>query len=424
MVWNNLALALSGSGDHVQAAELFRRSLHLDPAQTEVWVSLASAALQAGLLEEAAGACDAAVARDPRHLEAWQVRAMILAAQDDFSGAAQAFYRVLGLGGETAALRANLGVMLFKDGRFRAAETELRAAATLDPDLGEVAEMVQLCGLVSGGLGGDMSQAVAASAHLGQDADRLLKTALLCLDAAGEASASARVALAWLALRPTNLEARHYADAATGCPTLRQPAALVTAHFDAQAATFDDQLVGRLAYQGPDQIADLLSAVMTPAAALQVLELGCGTGLCGAALRPFAAHLAGVDLSPRMLERAQSRGGYDDLRATDLLEALAQARGRWDLIVAADVLPYMGDLKPVWDRAALALKSGGLFAVSIERAASDTYVLRANGRYAHGPSYVSGLAHGSFEVILQVPATLRTEAGAPVAGEYLLMRKI
>ena len=214
----------------------------------------------------------------------------------------------------------------------------------------------------------------------------------------------------------------HLSAASAGRSTARAPAGYVTNLFDSVARQFENHLVRELEYQVPEALAKLVRPEIEANAC--VIDLGCGTGLVGVALAATGARITGVDLSPRMLERAQSRGGYDDLRATDLLEALAQARGRWDLIVAADVLPYMGDLKPVWDRAALALKSGGLFAVSIERAASDTYVLRANGRYAHGPSYVSGLAHGSFEVILQVPATLRTEAGAPVAGEYLLMRKI
>ncbi|WP_425536227.1 methyltransferase domain-containing protein, partial [Chromobacterium vaccinii] len=41
--------------------------------------------------------------------------------------------------------------------------------------------------------------------------------------------------------------------------------------------------------------------------------MGCGTGLAGEAVRPYASRLDGVDLSAGMLERASAKGIYDSL---------------------------------------------------------------------------------------------------------------
>ena len=44
-----------------------------------------------------------------------------------------------------------------------------------------------------------------------------------------------------------------------------------------------------------------------------MLDLGCGTGLGGAAFRPFVDRLVGVDLSPAMIAQAAAKGLYDRL---------------------------------------------------------------------------------------------------------------
>ena len=67
-------------------------------------------------------------------------------------------------------------------------------------------------------------------------------------------------------------------------------------------------MVDTLDYRGPERIAELVSAVMGDRRGLDILELGCGTGLCGIHLRPRAARLVGIDLSPEMVGlRARAR---------------------------------------------------------------------------------------------------------------------
>jgi tetratricopeptide (TPR) repeat protein len=58
----------------------------------------------------------------------------------------------------------------------------------------------------------------------------------------------------------------------------------------------------------------------------------------------FRAALTGVDLSPRMLEKAGALGAYDGLQQADVTEFLRASREQFDLVVAADVFIYAGVL--------------------------------------------------------------------------------
>ena len=107
----------------------------------------------------------------------------------------------------------------------------------------------------------------------------------------------------------------------------RAPDAYVETLFDDYADSFAQHLVGSLRYQGPERLVALLreqGATRFDAA----LDLGCGTGLCGALLRPLCGQLAGVDLSQRMVEQARASGHYDSLCHADVVEALDGAPQR------------------------------------------------------------------------------------------------
>jgi predicted TPR repeat methyltransferase len=153
-----------------------------------------------------------------------------------------------------------------------------------------------------------------------------------------------------------------------------------------------------------------------------VLDLGCGTGLSGLALRPFAARLEGLDLSPRMLEAARLRGVYDALHEADLLAFLPKRAGAFDLIAAADVLNYLGDLAPALAALRGALKPSGEALFSLE--AGEAEVALGEGlRFRHSPAHVARLAAAAgFAVARQEAATLRREKGAEVAGALFLLR--
>lgn len=194
------------------------------------------------------------------------------------------------------------------------------------------------------------------------------------------------------------------------------PAAYVAASFDAFAERFDHELRDRLFYKGPEQIVERMGRVLgEPVGSLDVCDAGCGTGLLGPLVRPFARTLVGVDLSARMLEIARTRNVYDELVEAELTGYLAGRAGAFDVVTAADVFVYIGDLGPVLLEMARAVRRGGGVFFSVERADGGTYELRANARYAHSKEYVRAAAAeaGLSEVSIE-EEVLRRERGLPV----------
>jgi predicted TPR repeat methyltransferase len=416
--WNHLALALVGLGRWEDAAAALRRSLELAPAQVDAWNSLANALLQLGRHAEAEAACVAALTLDAANVTAWQARAMASDAAGDFPGAAEAFARAVALEGPTAATCANLGAALLKCGRVEDAADALAAAVALDPAAGAYRDAKAVADLMMAATTGRALEPPPG------DVERTFKTALLLLDAGGRREAAGRVAEAWAAFSPGNVEALHLRDAVLARPVERQPPELVAQRFDEMAEAFDEHLVVRLGYEGPEHLRALIAPRIAVEGALDVLDIGCGTGLSGAVLKPLARRLVGVDLSAGMLAKAQARAVYDDLQRGDLLDALTQGAARWDLIVALDTFPYLGALEATFDAAAQALKPGGWFAFSTEAAGEGDYVLRGNGRYAHSRAYIARLAGARFAIEAQATAMLRREAGRALDGGYFLLRLV
>jgi predicted TPR repeat methyltransferase len=154
---------------------------------------------------------------------------------------------------------------------------------------------------------------------------------------------------------------------------------------------------------------------------LDVLDAGCGTGLCGPLVAPYARRLVGVDLSDGMLAHARDKQVYDELGAAELTAYLSGQTEAFDLIVSADTLVYFGALANVAEAAAGALRPGGLLAFTLEETTEGSsptagYCIRPHGRFNHSASYVERvLADAGFDTDIR-RGELRLESGLPVAG--------
>jgi len=192
------------------------------------------------------------------------------------------------------------------------------------------------------------------------------------------------------------------------------PPGYVKALFDGYADDFEAHLLGTLHYRGHEAV---VAAVRDAAPFDSVLDLGCGTGLCGPLLRPLARTLAGVDLSATMVERARARGVYDHVHEAEIVAHLAATAERHDAVVAADVLIYLGDLAPLFAGVARVLRPGGRFAFTVEAAEGPGIELRPSLRYAHGtPAVLATAALHGFALVSQAAVVLREEQRVPVDG--------
>ena len=188
--------------------------------------------------------------------------------------------------------------------------------------------------------------------------------------------------------------------------------------------TFDGRLVDDLKYQGPEKLAEVITAAIGPKSGLAVLELGCGSGLAGLKLRPFAASLAGLDLSPEMLELARKRGVYDRLEQAEITAWLEAGTGKFDLIASCDCLIYFGDLRRITAAAARCLRPGGVFVITLERGNRFPFHLSDTGRYEHHPDHVRDAATASGLTVLRLDeAFLRYEYTAEVIGLFAVLQR-
>jgi predicted TPR repeat methyltransferase len=190
--------------------------------------------------------------------------------------------------------------------------------------------------------------------------------------------------------------------------------------FDGYALTFDTALRTGLGYKAPELILDAVRAARPAMTFGAALDLGCGTGLGGAAFRPFCETLTGVDLSPAMVAQARTKNIYERLAEGEILEFLnaeAAAQSHYDLVIAADLFGYLDDLAPAFAATARVLAPGGLIAFSAETHDGDGVILRNTLRYAHSPTHVrEALAAAGLQLVGLNFAQARSEKGVPVPG--------
>lgn len=234
----------------------------------------------------------------------------------------------------------------------------------------------------------------------------------------------------YLDLEPGEPEALHML-AAMGVAEAPERASdgYVTTLFDRFAPDFDDQLTQELDYQAPTLIAETAKDHFPEADSnLHILDLGCGTGLSGVAIKDIAGRIDGVDLSGEMIKLARKRHVYKTLTRSDIVTYLAKTKRRYDLTLGADVFVYFGDLEALFSGVFNILKPGGLVIFSLEAQSDEKqsvgYELTASGRYSHGRAYVREVANGvGLEERSITTEQIRTEYGEPVLGDIWVWRR-
>ncbi|HEY9456004.1 MAG TPA: methyltransferase domain-containing protein [Bradyrhizobium sp.] len=212
-------------------------------------------------------------------------------------------------------------------------------------------------------------------------------------------------------------------------PVSGMPQAYVQTLFDQYAPRFEASLVGDLGYRGPallfKAVLSVRSAARKPALFNHAIDLGCGTGLVAGAFARTVDRFIGVDLSPRMIERARATSLYAELEVADMLQVLrARPDASADLILAADAMIYVADLAPVLAQAARVLAPGGLLAFTIETHSGEGVIIGQGLRYAHAAPYVRAAVEGAgLGLSLLEDRSARNEDNAPVPGLVVVAAK-
>lgn len=386
LAFSNRGNALRVLGRLEDALASYELALALKPNYPEAWCNRAIALNDMDRPGEALASAGKALQARPNYADAWVARANALQGQGSFTEALDSYDRALAFR-DDGEIHCSRGTALQRLQRFEEALASYDRAIAVRPrhPLAHQYRANALRAL------GRIDEAVAGyrtALALGGD-DEQIGFALAALGAGGLPDAS--------------------------------PGGYVKHLFDQYAGHFDEHLVGRLGYHTPALVDAAIRA--HGVADADVVDLGCGTGLCAPHLRPLARRLIGVDLSPKMLDKARERGLYDNLVCADIGDYLQSVRDI-GLIVAADVLVYLGELGPLFGHARRALRPAGLFCFSIEAGEGDGFTLRPSQRYAHALPYLKRLAasHG-FDLLEAARHPLRREGAAQVDGFIVTLRR-
>jgi predicted TPR repeat methyltransferase len=411
-----------------QAAQLYTRIIEVVPDHAGALHYLGVALHQLGRSAEGARLIEQAIAIVPNDASAHANLGNVLKQQGNLDGAESCYERALALAPNDAGTLNNLGTVFRAKGRLEEAITLFRRAIELDPERVDarhnLGNVMFTLGRAEEGL--DQYRHAIRILPYGADSYRRMGIVLCGLGRVEQALETFRK---WAEIHPNDPEAQHYVSACTGQNVpARASEDFVRNTFDRFATSFD-AVLERLQYQAPTIVGDIVEELYgAPQGNLDVLDAGCGTGLAGPRLRPFARKLVGVDLSPRMLGAADERKVYDELVVAELTGYLKATARSFDLVVSVDTLVYFGDLAPVAEGLALALRPGGHALFTLELASDEQapqgYVLNPHGRYAHSESYVQRtLSEAGIEPRELRAVELRLEAGKRVKGLATVARR-
>jgi predicted TPR repeat methyltransferase len=385
-----------------EAKAIYRKVLTCDPRNPDALHLLGVIAHQVGNHQQAIeyislaiDYCNQAVPRQPSNPFAYNNLGEAYRALGRTQEAVACYEKALLLKPDYAEAYYHLGQTLEDQGKSEAAIVCYRKALSVNPDL------------------------VLAHYNLG--------TALRVQDKLDEAAACFQQVIR---LEPDNDMAQYLLSCLTGQNPERAPSKYVANLFDNHAPEFDEHLVQKLQYKVPEDLVNLARQCSNiPQEKWDVLDLGCGTGLVGLAIAPYARQLVGVDLSANMLAKARDRNLYHRLEQQDLLSMMKlEMASSYDVIVAADVFIYLGNIEDIIRATTRLLRPKGLVAFSVEALEKvpfegarqkiwNDYQLNHTGRYAHSSSYLHRLAsENGFRTINISPTQVRFEKGNPVHG--------
>ena len=407
---------------------IYRQILAAKPLQPEALHFLGVVLTQTGRRDEGIASIMAALEVKPDYVDAICNLGNVLHEQGHFGHAEAAYRRCIQLKPDFANAYLNLASLAFETERFEEAVALCQRAMELGPTIPQE-RLDAANALAKEGRHADAAEEYLRAAERDQFHAGVHENMGQSLQRLGRLDEAEKVYRRWISHDPHNPRPLHYLASCTGVDIpSRASNEFIVDVFDRFAATFDERLTA-LDYSAPSVVVKAVRDELDePQSQYQILDAGCGTGLCAAGIKPFANHLTGVDLSPKMLAKARELNLYDELIVSELTEYLSRSPLTFDVIISADTLVYFGELATVTAAAAAALRPNGRFIFTIEQAdpkdAPDGFLLAIHGRYAHTESYArTVLEQSGLEAAAITETFLRMEGSTPVKGWLAIGRK-
>ncbi len=350
--------------------------------------------------------------------------------EGDFASATASFSRAASLAEDDADILFNLALARKKQGDITGAIRDfLRLLEEKLPDDGAATEMVVDAFYSLGGCyrqTGEIEQAIACYQRvLSMEKNHLAAHNSLAYlyHREGEKSLAINHYQCVLAQQPDHPGAGYMLAALqNGEGISAPPANYVRDIFDDYAAHFEKSLVDELEYRVPGLLQELCTRLLPPDfVAGRLLDLGCGTGLSGAAFAQMATDITGVDISTKMLAIAEEKGLYSELVVGDIVQFLKKRPLEYSFFLACDVFNYFGELSDVFRVIAASSLPDGYLCFSTESGEQQGFALGETGRFSHNPDYICSLLERyGFTLLAEEKASLRKERGEWVKGTLWL----
>ncbi len=397
---NNRGNALRDLKRRDDALASYDRALAIKPDYAEALVNRGATLQDLKRFDDALGSYDRALAIKPNNAEALNRRGILLANVGKSGEAEAQFRQALAIKPDYVEARLNLGSALLEQERLEEAISEAEIAATFDSRM--------------------------SFPHY------LLGTLLA---RCGRKEAARKQFEIYLEREPEDGQGARMFLAGLGFERLpeRAPDALLKKTYARRAAWWDLTPSQTHLYRGAELVAEVFEKSVDDSSRFNVLDAGCGTGSVGKLIHRRVRRLAGIDLSPEMLERAKEKGVYHELHQGDLVAFLANHAEHYDAVTSAATLIHFSDLRPVFEAAATALRDDGLFIFTLFPNEHDDAAvavgsfdgLAQGGCYAHGRGYVAHVAaETQFRVEVLASAIHEyTNKGKPVTGLVVALRR-
>lgn len=378
----------------------------LAPASDEIRVLLGKLSIIDNKQENAKIYFSKAELINPNNVEALLSLANLYSKNSDFCKAETRYKRVIEILPNSYDAHNNYAEMLQRSNRLPEALEEYRKAILINPKSAETSNNLAMILRDMGNFDealGLLFNALAYRPEMEEISINITETLIMLSKINCEKSI--KIAENWLKCNPENVFARQINSALKG-ESIGNNQIYTEKLFDNFADNYE------LVMQNLDYSVPLAMGRIAGPLQGRIVDLGCGTGLVGQAIKNDWNQIIGVDVSQKMLDIASTKGVYCELIKADIEEYLTN-NSDFDWVVAADVFNYFGELNTIIKH----IKNKKIL-FSIEVLDDDAnYRVQNTVRYKHNPVYVEKLLREyGFSDITKKEIVLRTEDGVPVKG--------
>jgi len=396
-----------------------------NPDYAEAYFNRGVLFLQLGRFEEAIKDYDRAIQIKPDYADAFNNRGIALQELGQLELAIESYDRSIQIKPENFMAYHNQGIVLRELGQLEQAIVCCNNAIKIKPNY---AEAYYNRGVAFQELGQleNAIESYSKAIQIKPDYAEVYVSCGIALQELGQLEKAIVSCNKALQLNPDSNSAQHILNSLLGNDSKSVPKEYIESLFDKYAQNFENSLVNKLGYTAPSLFKKTLSSLsLINNKFNRAIDLGCGTGLVGIEFRNIVDVLIGIDLSEKMIRKAEEKNVYDELIVNDLISGLEDLKTSFDLFISADVFVYLGDLCPLLDSVKKHANHRSLFIFSTEDIPGDGFFLQKTGRFAHSKNYiVSTASNYDFQIEHFEKHALRKDKGEWIVGGIYILRKI